>query len=173
MSSNSFNLIENSTVSTPSGMGMRIGIVVSEWNGSITGDLQNGAVETLKQNGVDENDILIYSVPGSFELIYGCAQLAKSGKVDAVIASYDKQPGTGRRTLGRPAWKQRRRIRGNRHQDGRILAQDKITASAAYGRQISQNCRTTTATACERLNKRTTRYKKIRATSRVAKWGRL
>ena len=67
MSSNSFNLIENSTVSTPSGMGMRIGIVVSEWNGSITGDLQNGAVETLKQNGVDENDILIYSVPGSFE----------------------------------------------------------------------------------------------------------
>ena len=86
MSSNSFNLIENSTVSTPSGKGMRIGIVVSEWNGSITGDLQNGAVETLKQNGVDENDILIYSVPGSFELIYGCAQLAKSGKVDAVIA---------------------------------------------------------------------------------------
>ena len=68
MSSNSFNLIENSTVSTPSGKGMRIGIVVSEWNGSITGDLQNGAVETLKQNGVDENDILIYSVPGSFEL---------------------------------------------------------------------------------------------------------
>ncbi len=86
MSSNSFNLIENSTVSTPSGKGMRIGIVVSEWNGSITGDLQNGAVETLKQNGVNENDILIYSVPGSFELIYGCAQLAKSGKVDAVIA---------------------------------------------------------------------------------------
>lgn len=86
MSSNSFNLIDNSSVSTPSGKGMRIALVVSEWNGSITNELKDGAIRTLKENGVDENDIITAFVPGSFELIYGCAQIAKSGKVDAVIA---------------------------------------------------------------------------------------
>lgn len=33
-----------------------------------------------------EEDILVMTVPGSFELVFGAAQMAKSGKVDAVIA---------------------------------------------------------------------------------------
>lgn len=86
MSSNSFNLIDNSTVSVPSGKGMRVALVVSEWNGSITNELKNGAERTLKENGVAEDDIITMSVPGSFELVYGCAQLVKKGNVDAVIA---------------------------------------------------------------------------------------
>ncbi len=65
---------------------MRVGLVVSEWNGGITSDLRDGVVKTLKRYGVDESDIVISAVPGSFELVYGCAQLAGSGKVDAVIA---------------------------------------------------------------------------------------
>lgn len=65
---------------------MRIGLVVSEWNGSITDDLKQGAVDTLKKNGVEDSDITVYSVPGSFELIYGCARLTASGNFDAIIA---------------------------------------------------------------------------------------
>ena len=39
----------------------------------------------LKKAKKDEN-ILVYYVPGSFELTFGSSQLVKSGKVDAVIA---------------------------------------------------------------------------------------
>lgn len=65
---------------------MRFGIVVSEWNDAITGALLEGAYNTLTRNGADEKDITVLTVPGSFELVFGAAQLVKSGKVDAVIA---------------------------------------------------------------------------------------
>lgn len=70
----------------PDGSDMRIGIVVSEWNDNITEALLNGAVETLKKYGVKEQNIMVKSVPGSFELVFGCAQMSRSGLVDAVIA---------------------------------------------------------------------------------------
>ena len=70
----------------PDGMGMRVGIVVAEWNDNITKALLDGAVKTLKENGVESGDIKVEVVPGSFELIYGSAQMVKSGEVDAVIA---------------------------------------------------------------------------------------
>ena len=41
---------------------------------------------TLAEYGVPENNITVRRVPGSFELVYGCAQLAQRGYVDAVIA---------------------------------------------------------------------------------------
>ena len=65
---------------------MRFGIVVSEWNNSITGALLEGAQSTLLKHGVSEEDIIVMTVPGSFELIFGASQMAKSGKVDGVIA---------------------------------------------------------------------------------------
>ena len=70
----------------PDGKGMRVGIVVAEWNDNITKALLDGAVKTLKENGVESGDIKVEVVPGSFELIYGSAQMVKSGEVDAVIA---------------------------------------------------------------------------------------
>lgn len=70
----------------PDASDMRIGIVVSEWNDNITEALLNGAVETLKKYGVRERNIVIKSVPGSFELVFGCSQMSRSGLVDAVIA---------------------------------------------------------------------------------------
>lgn len=56
------------------------------WNDAITGALLEGAYNTLTRNGADEKDITVLTVPGSFELVFGAAQLVKSGKVDAVIA---------------------------------------------------------------------------------------
>ena len=70
----------------PNAQGMRIGIVVSEWNDNITSELAEGAINTLKKFGVADDDIIIRSVPGSFELVFGCAQMIKSGWVDGVIA---------------------------------------------------------------------------------------
>lgn len=80
------NLSDYDFNSVPDASGMRFGIVVSEWNDRITGALLEGAVRTLKRHGVKDENILVYTVPGSFELTFGSAQLVKSGKVDAVIA---------------------------------------------------------------------------------------
>lgn len=85
MASSIFN-VENLSRQIPDAQGMRIGIVVSEWNDNITQELLNGAVNTLEKYGVSKDDIIVKSVPGSFELVYGCAQLVKSNLVDAVIA---------------------------------------------------------------------------------------
>ena len=68
------------------GKGRKVGIVYAEWNDEITYALRDGAVKTLVENGVDENDITLASVPGSFELIFGASQMVKSGSYDAVIA---------------------------------------------------------------------------------------
>ena len=68
------------------GKGRKIGIVYAEWNDEITYALRDGAVKTLLDNGVEEIDITLASVPGSFELIYGASQMVKSGNYDAVIA---------------------------------------------------------------------------------------
>ena len=80
------NLSDYDPTPVPAATGMRFGIVVSEWNHSITGTLLEGAHNTLVKQGVDEKDILVMTVPGSFELVFGAAQMVRSGKVDAVIA---------------------------------------------------------------------------------------
>lgn len=64
----------------------RIGIVVSEWNDFVTYNLRDGALETLKMEGVKEENIQIFKVPGAFELNYASMQLCKERKFDAVIA---------------------------------------------------------------------------------------
>ena len=80
------NLSDYDPQSVPDASAMRFGIVVSEWNAHITGALLEGAVNTLKKHGAKEENILVQTVPGSFELTFGSAQLIKSGKVDVVIA---------------------------------------------------------------------------------------
>ena len=80
------NLSDYDAESVPDASGMRFGIVVSEWNSNITGALLEGAVNTLKKHGAKEENILVQTVPGSFELTFGSAQMVKSGQVDAVIA---------------------------------------------------------------------------------------
>ncbi|MDO5524089.1 MAG: 6,7-dimethyl-8-ribityllumazine synthase [Bacteroidia bacterium] len=71
--------------STPQGEGKRIGIVVSEWNRPVTGNLLNGAVTTLQRFGVRQEDIVVEHVPGSFELTYGAKKLIEKMNLDSVI----------------------------------------------------------------------------------------
>ena len=80
------NLSDYDFNSVPDASAMRFGIVVSEWNSNITGALLEGAVESLKKHGAKDENIIIQTVPGSFELTFGSAQMIKSGKIDAVIA---------------------------------------------------------------------------------------
>ncbi|MBO7581661.1 MAG: 6,7-dimethyl-8-ribityllumazine synthase [Bacteroidaceae bacterium] len=79
------NLSDYDIKSVPNATGMKIGIVVAEWNENITGAMLDGAKQTLMRNGVFPEDINVLTVPGSFELVYGAAQMVKTG-VDAVIA---------------------------------------------------------------------------------------
>jgi 6,7-dimethyl-8-ribityllumazine synthase len=69
----------------PNGAGMRVGIVVAEWNIEITGALRDGALKTLVDNGVLADDITVKYVPGSFELTLGAQFLCEDKNIDAVI----------------------------------------------------------------------------------------
>jgi len=80
------NLSQYDKNTIPDTKGFRFGIVVSEWNENITGGLYKGAVEALLENGVQQEDIISWNVPGSFELIYGSKRMIQTQNVDAVIA---------------------------------------------------------------------------------------
>jgi len=82
----STNLSDYDKTTIPNAKHLRFGIVVSEWNTSITENLFTGAKETLLENGAAENNITRLDVPGSFELIYGCKYLLQKQKYDAIIA---------------------------------------------------------------------------------------
>lgn len=69
----------------PDGSPYRIGIVVAQWNESITQALLEGAKQILQEAGVREENIEVLSVPGSFELPWGSRQLIKADRKDAII----------------------------------------------------------------------------------------
>jgi 6,7-dimethyl-8-ribityllumazine synthase len=79
------NLSSHDPESIPDAGGMRFGIVVSDWNRVITRALLEGAVNTLKQYGTNDKDIVVKHVPGSFELTLGAQFLAEYDDLDAVI----------------------------------------------------------------------------------------
>ena len=85
MSGNLKNLSDYNQDNLPSGEGFKFGIVVSEWHSEITSALLQGALDTLLNNDVFEDDIIVKKVPGSFELSIGCQFMAEYTTVDAVI----------------------------------------------------------------------------------------
>jgi 6,7-dimethyl-8-ribityllumazine synthase len=80
------NLSEYNKDNVPNGADFKIGIVVSEWNETITDALLNGAKTALLENGVKPENILIHHVPGTFELPLGCQLILDNTDVDGVIA---------------------------------------------------------------------------------------
>ncbi len=60
-------------------------IVVAEWNRTITTKLLEGALKTLQAAGVDDSQIQIAWVPGSWEIPVVAQRLAQSGKYAAII----------------------------------------------------------------------------------------
>jgi 6,7-dimethyl-8-ribityllumazine synthase len=79
------NLSDYDKATIPNAKDFRFGIVVSEWNDTITEGLFQGAYNALLDNGVLPENIITWHVPGSFELIYGSKKMQEK-QVDAVIA---------------------------------------------------------------------------------------
>lgn len=69
----------------PDASGMRFGIVVADWNSEVTHSLLDGAITTLLRHGVDDNEILVRHVPGTFELTLGAQWMAEYEDLDGVI----------------------------------------------------------------------------------------
>jgi 6,7-dimethyl-8-ribityllumazine synthase len=67
------------------GTGLKVGIVVSRFNEFITSKLLGGAIDTLERHGVNNDDIEVAWVPGSFEIPIAADKMSSSGKYDAVI----------------------------------------------------------------------------------------
>ena len=67
------------------GKGIKIGIVAGRFNEFITSKLVGGAVDVLKRNDVNEENIDIAWVPGAFEIPLITKKMAESKKYDAII----------------------------------------------------------------------------------------
>ena len=63
----------------------KVGVVVAQWNERVTGALLQGVKNRLSELGYPDEAIQVYPVPGTVELTYGAAQLARTGRFDAVI----------------------------------------------------------------------------------------
>jgi 6,7-dimethyl-8-ribityllumazine synthase len=68
-----------------SGAGLRVAIVASRFNETITQRLVDGATDGLRRLGVDAGAIDCAWAPGAFELPLVAHRLAASGAYDAVI----------------------------------------------------------------------------------------
>ncbi len=69
MATSLHNLSDYDPNTVPDASKMKFAVIVSEWNFNVTGALRDGAVQTLLKHGVLEENIHVYYVPGSFELI--------------------------------------------------------------------------------------------------------
>jgi 6,7-dimethyl-8-ribityllumazine synthase len=85
MSSVNKNLSATEGSQIPNAKDFKFGVVYSEWNYEVTNALKDGAVKTLLANGAKEENILIKTVPGSFELTLGAQYMAEFTEVDAII----------------------------------------------------------------------------------------
>ena len=67
------------------GTGLRVGIVVSRFNSTVTDRLLAGALKALSEKDVAEDDITVVHVPGAFEIPFFAARLVDGGELDAVV----------------------------------------------------------------------------------------
>jgi len=80
------NLSEYDKELIPNASEMSFGIVVSEWNASITDNLLKGAYKALIDNGVLPANIIVKHTPGAYELPLAAQLLIENTKVDGVVA---------------------------------------------------------------------------------------
>ncbi len=66
--------------------GAKFTLVAARFNSFIVDRLVEGAIDTLKRNGVPEENIELVKVPGAFELPLATKKIVASKKADAVIA---------------------------------------------------------------------------------------
>ena len=67
------------------GRHLRVAVVASRFNETISRRLAEGALDCLRRHGVPEEFITVAWVPGAFELPAAAQRIASSGEVDAVV----------------------------------------------------------------------------------------
>ena len=65
--------------------GLRIALLASRFNETITKSLLDGALSALRRHGLDDASITVAWVPGAFELPMTAKRLADSGEFDAIV----------------------------------------------------------------------------------------
>ncbi len=80
------NLSEHEKVALRKPEKLRIAIVTANWNTHFTQALEDGAVDCLRQHGLNDKHIRVEKVAGSYELPLAAQWLATEWKADAVIA---------------------------------------------------------------------------------------
>jgi 6,7-dimethyl-8-ribityllumazine synthase len=65
--------------------GLKFGIIVSQFNDSVTKKLYSGALECLEAHGIPAGHVESFLCPGSFELPQVANHVAQSGSYDALI----------------------------------------------------------------------------------------
>lgn len=80
------NLSAYDKTTLPDATNLKVGIVVSNWNDTITEGLFEGAKRTLLDCGLQEEGLIRWDVPGSFELVFGAKRMIERFEdLDAVI----------------------------------------------------------------------------------------
>jgi 6,7-dimethyl-8-ribityllumazine synthase len=67
------------------GHGLRVGVIVSQFNEYLTARLLQGAKDALQQHGVSEENVSVVWVPGSLELAQAALRMARTGQWDALV----------------------------------------------------------------------------------------
>lgn len=90
--------VEQSSVSTMNGTGLKIGIVVTRYNLQKISAVFSQSYEALRQAGVAPEDIHVVSVPGSYDLSSVARSMLAHGSYNAIIC-------LGTSTKGAPRYK--------------------------------------------------------------------
>ena len=77
-----YTVIEGDFVNTSG----KYALIVSRWNSFVVEALKDGALDTLRRQGVKDEDITIYYAPGAFEFPLVAQKIASTKKFDAIIA---------------------------------------------------------------------------------------
>ena len=85
MATENKNLSQYDKKIIPNAESLRFGIITSQWNEQITYGMRNGAIDTLKDCGAIDDNILLWEVPGSFELVHAAKRMLDTNEVDAII----------------------------------------------------------------------------------------
>ena len=85
MATENKNLSQYDKSTLPNAKDFKIGIITSEWNEQVTHGMRGGAINTLKDCGVAPENIINWSVPGSFELVHAAKRMLDTTTADAII----------------------------------------------------------------------------------------
>jgi 6,7-dimethyl-8-ribityllumazine synthase len=64
---------------------LRVAVIVSRFNETISKQLLDGALDSLRRHGANDDNLSVTWVPGAYELPLAADRIAGSGTVDAVV----------------------------------------------------------------------------------------